>query len=164
MSDSVRFHGNPFNVVDWKLAMVNNGYALFNSGAGRGNPISKADSRHLRHFLRPSHTIGASSSMAGRGGNTFGYAGSLLPVFHIPPCACHPSRGKLGAGLTLSKEAIMPSISCALTRLFPAISIVVSTLPTLTEARALSALLVSRGKRVCIQSTDQGFTVSEVKA
>ncbi len=58
----------------------------------------------------------------------------------------------------------MPSIPRALPRLFPAISVAVSTLPTLAEARALSALLVSRGKRVCIQSTDQGFTVSEVKA
>jgi len=164
MHDSVHFHGKRHIVVDWKLAMVNNDRALFNSGAGRGNPISKADSRRMRHFLRPSHTIGASFSMAGHGGNTFGYAGPLLPVFHIPPCACHPNRGKLGAGLMLSKEAIMPKLSRALSRLFPAIPVAVSTLPTLAEARALSALLVSRGKRVCIQSAGQGFTVSEVKA
>ena len=149
--------------LDLLATLGNNSYALFNSGAGRGNPISKADSRRMRHFLRPSHTIGASSSMAGRGGNTFGYAGSLLPVFHIPPCACHPSRGKLGAGLTLSKEAIMPSISRALSRLFP-ISSTISIAATMAEAQTIARQHLARtGHAVRIAPASVGFSVVEVR-
>ncbi|KZE25329.1 hypothetical protein AVW16_03240 [Crenobacter luteus] len=50
----------------------------------------------------------------------------------------------------------------ALSRLFPVFSSPVSTLPTLAEARALAALLVSRGKRVSIAPAAHGYTVAEV--
>lgn len=59
----------------------------------------------------------------------------------------------------------MPRIALRTFRaLFPVYAVPVSTLPTLAEARALAALLVSRGKRVAIQSAAQGFAVSEVTA
>ncbi|TCP10893.1 hypothetical protein EV683_11710 [Crenobacter luteus] len=50
----------------------------------------------------------------------------------------------------------------ALSRLFPVFAVPVTTLPTLAEARALAALLVSRGKRVSIAPAAHGYTVAEV--
>ena len=48
----------------------------FNSGTGFGDLIALADSRlYAAFFMSVLHTIGASISMAGRGGDTFGYAG-----------------------------------------------------------------------------------------
>ncbi|NDV12488.1 hypothetical protein [Crenobacter caeni] len=59
----------------------------------------------------------------------------------------------------------MPSITLrAFRAVFPLSARTVSTMPTLAEARALAALLVSMGKRVVIQSAAQGFTVAEVAA
>ena len=136
----------------------------FNSGTGRGNPIRMADSRLAAIFTSVCNTIGTSISMAGHGGNTFGYAGSILPVFHIPPCACHPNRGKLGAGLTLRMEAItMPSITRALSRLFP-ISSTISTAATMAEAQTIARLHLARtGHAVRIAPAAVGFTVAEVR-
>ena len=64
--------------------------------------------------------------------------------------------------LTAAKEATMPkSISRALRVLFPLHAVPVSTL---TEARALAALLTSFGKRAVIYPAQGGYTVSEVAA
>lgn len=70
-----------------------------------------------------------------------------------------PPIGVGMVGLKLTKEATMPSIARALSRLFPATAVPVSTLPTLAEARALSALLVAQGRRAVFHRTAQGFTV-----
>jgi len=53
----------------------------------------------------------------------------------------------------------MPSISRALSRLFPAITTPVSVLPSEAEARALSALLVAQGRRAVFHRTPSGFAV-----
>ncbi len=53
----------------------------------------------------------------------------------------------------------MPSISRALSRLFPAITTPISVLPSEAEARALSALLVVQGRRAVFHRTAAGFAV-----
>ena len=52
----------------------------FNSGSEFGDSTTSADSRLAAIFTSVCNTIGASISMAGRGGDTFGYAGSDVPV------------------------------------------------------------------------------------
>ncbi|AXK40690.1 hypothetical protein [Crenobacter cavernae] len=148
--------------LDAMPADSENAPVVFNSATEIGVSNAQADSRPTRRFLRPSHTIGASSSMAGRGGRAFGLAGSLCAGTPIPPCACHP-RLASGGGFDTAQEATMPrTISRALAHLFPVFAVPVSTLPTLAEARALAALLVSRGRRAVIQPAAAGFTVAEV--
>lgn len=56
------------------------------------------------------------------------------------------------------------SLSRALRVLFPLQAHIISTVPTRAEARALGALLVSRGKRAVIYPAAKGFAVSEVTA
>lgn len=59
----------------------------------------------------------------------------------------------------------MPKFLCrALRALFPLHSKPVSTVPTQVEARALAALLISRGKRAVVYPASHGYTVSEVAA
>ena len=93
-----------FPCIDKPAPPPNNGGVLFNSGTGFGDPTDKADSRHLRLFLRPLHTIGTSLSMAGHGGDTFGYAGFLIAGSPTLPCACHPRLATRG-GFNPDKEA-----------------------------------------------------------
>lgn len=135
---------------------------LFNSGTGFGDSNIQADSRLLRHFLRPSHTIGASILMAGRGGDTFGYAGACMPVRqprHVP--ATPVWRRK--AGLKLIQEATMPSIIRALSRLFP-ISSTISTAATMAEAQTIARMHLARtGQAVRIAAATRGFSVVEVR-
>lgn len=137
---------------------------LFNHGTGLGGLNTKADSRRMRHFLRPSYTIGT-SSMSGRGGRAFVLAGSFVPVRQ----SCHvlgtPLGGE-GSSFTLTKETCpMSSIALRVVRaLFPVFSVPVSTVPTHAQACAMARLLVSQGKRVAVAPAARGFTVSEVKA
>ncbi len=136
----------------------------FNSGTGLGGPNTKADSRRMRHFLRPSYTIGT-SSMSGRGGRAFVLAGSFVPVRQ----SCHVLGTPLGgeeSSFALTKETCpMSSIALRAVRaLFPVFSVPVTTVPTQTEACAMARLLVSQGRRATVAPAAQGFTVSEVKA
>lgn len=149
--------------VDAAANLGDNAGVLFNSGTGRGNPTTQADTAARAAFLCLSHTIGA-SSMAGSGGEP---SGCRFPVSGFPhPTICLPPQPwKVGGRCKTTQEATMPSIALrAFRALFPVYAIPVSTLPTLPEARALAALLVSRGKRVAIQPAAQGFAVSEVTA
>ena len=91
-------------MIDPCKPLQHNPPALFNSSARFGDRNIKADSRHCAVFFCPSCTTGAPSSMAGRGGDTFGYAGSFMPVrqpCHVPA----PFVWRRGAGFTLIKEA-----------------------------------------------------------
>ena len=137
----------------------------FNNGPGLATGYKKADSRLAAIFTSVCNTIGASFSMAGRGGDTFGYAGSFLPVrqpHHVPATPRLATRARASQ---LKKEATMPSIALrAIRALFPVFSVPVSTVPTHAQAYAMARLLVSQGKRVAIAPAAQGFTVSEVKA
>jgi hypothetical protein len=64
---------------------------------------------------------------------------------------------------TAVQETIMSKLLARMLRaLFPLQTKPVSTLPTRAEARALGALLVSRGKRAVVYPDQGGFTVSEV--
>ena len=138
--------------------LPNNADVLFNSGTGIGLPNTEADTAAQAVFLRPYHATRAPFSMAGRGGSIFGCAGSFVPVDQSRHAPATPDWSRTG-GLKLTKEATMPSITRALSRLFPATAVPVSTLPTLAEARALSALLVAQGRRAVFHRTAQGFTV-----
>lgn len=53
----------------------------------------------------------------------------------------------------------MSKISRALSRLFPSSAVPVSVLPSEAEARALSALLVAKGRRAVFHRTPSGFAV-----
>jgi len=144
--------------------LTHNAFVPFNSGTEIGVSNKKADSRqHAAFFTSVISTTGA-PSMAGRGGRAARLAGSFLPVRQSRHVPATPDWRR-GAGLTLKKEATMPSIALrAFRSVFPLSTRTVSTLPTLAEARALAALLVSMNKRVVIQSAAQGFTVAEVAA
>ncbi len=136
----------------------------FNSGTGFGDLTTSADSRLAAFFMSVCNTIGAPFSMAGRGGDTFGYAGSDVPVRQPRHVPATPVWRRI-AGPTLTSEATMPSIALRVVRaLFPVFSVPVSTVPTHAQACAMARLLVSQGKRVAIAPAAQGFTVSEVKA
>lgn len=80
------------------------------------------------------------------------------------PALRRPSRLEAGSGsYNANPEGIMTQFICrALSRLFPAFAVPVATVSTETEARAIAALLVTRGKRVCIHAADQGFAVEVV--
>jgi hypothetical protein len=146
-----------FHCIDKPKPRPNNGNVAFNSATGFGDPSKLADSRPSRLFLRPLHTTGT-SSMAGRGGDTFGYAGSNLPVRQ--PCHAPATLvWRRGSGITLKLEATMPKLSRALSHLFPAVTTPVSVLPSEAEARALSALLVAQGRRAVFHRTAAGFAV-----
>lgn len=161
-------HGTPAENVhnqplDSPPCLGNNAAVPFNSGTGFGDPIPKADSRRTRHFLRPSHTIGASFSMAGGGGETFGSAGVLWAGSPTLPHACHP-RLATGGGSKRPKEAAMPkSISRALSHLFPAIARPVATFPLEAEAVSFArAYLAQAGRPVSVAPATDGFDVVAV--
>ena len=81
-----------------------NALASLNSEARFGDRNHKADSRHAAIFTSVQNTIGA-SSMAGRGGDTFGYAGSLMAGSPTPLRACHPRLATGGRSTRPHKEA-----------------------------------------------------------
>ncbi|WP_243694747.1 hypothetical protein [Crenobacter luteus] len=92
---------------------------------------------------------------------------SALPVRDCRsanPALRRPTRLAAGSGNSnANPEGTMTHIiPRALSRLFPVFAVPVTTLPTLAEARALAALLVSRGKRVSIAPAAHGYTVAEV--
>ena len=137
----------------------------FNSGPGLATGYTKADSRLAAIFTSVRNTIGASFSMAGRGGSVLARAGFLDAGTPIPPCACHP-RLASGGGSNLVKETCpMSSTTLRVVRaLFPVFSAPASTVPPHAQACAMARLLVSQGKRVAVAPAARGFTVSEVKA
>lgn len=144
--------------LDKAWPLPNNVNVLFNSGTGNASPNNTlADTAAQAVFLRPYHATRAPFLWRAVVGSLRA-AGSNVPVLQTLPRACHPDC-KRGAGLKPTLEATMPSITRALSRLFPATAVPVSTLPTLAEARALSALLVAQGRRAVFHRTAQGFTV-----
>ena len=71
----------------------------FNSGSEFGDSTTSADSRLAAIFTSVCNTIGASISMAGRGGDTFGYADVLESRSANPRTAATPiaSRRSMAA-------------------------------------------------------------------
>ncbi|TSJ91512.1 hypothetical protein [Chitinimonas sp. BJB300] len=100
--------------------------------------------------------------MAGRGGDTFGYAGFLCTGSPTPPCACHPHLAMGERVKTYKGLPMFLSILSAFRALITPRTIPVSTLPTQAEARALAALLVAHGRSAVIVAASPGYTVSEV--
>ena len=149
-------------VLDSTSTVAKNAPVAFNSATEIGVSIKKADSRPMRHFLRPSHTIATSFFMAGRGGSVHARAGSFLPVRQSRHAPASPDWRRR-AGLTLKKDAIMPKFfRRALRSVFPLVTVPVSTVPTYVEARALAALLTAQGQRAVFHRTTKGFSVGVV--
>lgn len=148
-----------FHCIDKPAPPPNNGGVTFNSVIRFSSLNALADSRlYAAIFMSVRNTIGTSISMAGRGGDTFGYAGSQCAGLLTLPCACHPPFSS-GRQVNPALEAIMPKLSRALSRLFPSTAVPVSVLPSEAEARALSALLVAQGRRAVFHRTAAGFAV-----
>ena len=134
----------------------------FNSGSEFGDSTTSADSRLAAIFTSVCNTIGASISMAGRGGDTFGYAGSQCAGSPTPPRACHPRLATDGRP-HIALEVTMPSITRALSRLFP-ISSTISTAANLAEAQTIARQHLARtGHSVRIAPASVGFSVVEVR-
>lgn len=137
----------------------------FNSGSGFGDPINEGGQPpYAAFFTSVRNTIGApSSSMAGRGGDTFGYAGCLRTGSPTPPRACHPRLATGSEPYAHTKEATMPSIARALSRLLPIFS-TISTTATMAEAQNIARLHLARtGHAVRIAPASVGFSVVEVR-
>lgn len=150
--------------VDATANLGDNALVPFNSGTGFSSPNDIGGQPPLAAIFTSVHNATRAPSMAGRGGEPSGCR-FLCPGLLTLPRACHP---RLAAGSGSDSDiggTTMPRIALRTFRaLFPLTAVPVSTLPTLAEARALAALLVSRGKRVAIQPAAQGFAVSEVTA
>jgi hypothetical protein len=148
--------------VDAAANLGDNARVAVNPAAGRGNPSYVGGCRRESGFFASVRL--AVPSMAGRAGQPLGWPVPTTGISTPVRSATH--RGKWVAEIKpLVGGNAMPSVTMrAFRALFPVYAIPVSTLPTLPEARALAALLVSRGKRVAIQPAAQGFAVSEVTA
>lgn len=136
----------------------------FNSGAGRENPIPKADNRREGGFFVSEHRYWCAFSMAGSSGE----AASSGPVsFGLVshPCCYLPAAPAVRSVWQVNrpKEATMPSITRALSRHFPIVKTLAFAV-TLDEAKAIARLHLGRtGRAVRIQSAEVGFQVAEVR-
>jgi len=150
-------------VLDPLATLGNNSLVLFNSGDEFGDSNIQADSRLLRHFLRPSNTTGTSISMAGRGGDTFGYAGACMPVrqpYHVPATSVWRRK----AGLKLIQEATMPSFTLRTIRAHSPSTHTISIAATMAEAQIIARMHLARtGHSVRIAPAACGFSVAEVR-
>lgn len=90
--------------VDASANLEQNAPVPFNSGASFDRLNTKADSRPLRHFLCPSHTIGT-SSMSGLGVGGFRACRFLCAGLSTRTLCPAPSFDSGGSSLTLTKEA-----------------------------------------------------------
>jgi len=151
-------------VLDPLAMLGNNSPVPFNSGAGFGDSINEGGQPpYAAFFTSVCNTIGASSSMAGRGGDTFGYAGCLRTGSPTPPRACHPRLATGSEPYAHTKEATMPSITRALSRLFP-IAHNIGTAATMAEAQIIARQHLARtGHAVRIAPASVGFSVVEVR-
>ena len=130
----------------------------FNSGSEFGDSNSKADSRLAAIFTSVHNTIGAPFSMAGRGGDTFGYAGSDVPVRQPRHVPATPDWRRDG-GAKPTKEATMPKLARALSRIFTAAH-QVAHFPTESEAVMFARqYLAQTGRAVAVAPAAIGFDV-----
>ncbi|WP_159876849.1 hypothetical protein [Aquitalea denitrificans] len=133
----------------------------FNSGSGLGGPNKKADSR-LAAIFSSVTSLGAPFSMVGLGRGVLARAGSFLPV-RQPYLAPTTLAWRREVGFLHKKEATMPSITRALSRMFP-ISSTISTAATMAEAQTIARLHLARtGHAVRIAPAARGFSVVEVR-
>jgi hypothetical protein len=138
-----------------------NATVLFNSGTGLGGPNHKADSRLLRLFFTSVTSHWCAILMAGRGGDALHAPVSLCRSANLTLRPPPPLGGERWA--FHHKEATMPKLSRALSRLFP-IAHNISTAANLAEAQALARLHLARtGHAVRIAPAAVGFTVAEVR-
>lgn len=139
-----------------------NASVLFNSSTGLGGPNHKADSRLFAAIFTSVTSLGAPFSMVGLGRGVLARAGFLMAGPPTLPCA-HRPRLAANGGPSIHKEATMPKLSRALSRLFP-IAHNIGTAANLAEAQALARLHLARtGHAVRIAPAAIGFTVAEVR-
>ena len=143
--------------IDAAANVGDNVPVLFNSGTGIGVPNTKADTAARAAFLRPFHAARA-PSMAGRGGSIFGCAGSFVPVRQSRHAPATPDWRRDG-GAKPTKEATMPKLARALSRIFTAAH-QVAHFPTESEAVMFARqYLAQTGRAVAIAPAVIGFDV-----
>lgn len=143
--------------LDHAANLGHNALVLFNSGAGRGNPITKADTAANAAFLYLLHTIGASSAAGGGGAPS----GGRFPLSGFPhPTTCLPPQPwKVGGRCKPTKEATMPKLARALSRIFTAAH-PVAHFPTESEAVLFARqYLAQTGRAVAVAPAVIGFDV-----
>lgn len=150
--------------LDQRHPTRHHGPVVFNSATRFGDPSNKADTRHPGGFFTSVHRYTCVQFMAGSSGETFGSAGSLFRFAN--PAICLPPPFGDGWQASKNKEATMPKLPRALSRLFSrsAPVSIIRPAPSLADARRLAAELVTTGARVRIQPTSRGFDVVEVAA
>lgn len=152
------------SVLGWQVdAAANVGHnvpVLFNSGTGFDSPNTKADTAAQAAFLCPSNATRA-PSMAGRGGEPSGcrfLSAGLSTLLR----ACHP-RLTAGSGSKPTKEATMPKLARALSRLFPAAVSPVAQFPNASEAVTFARqYLAQTGRAMSVVPASRGFAVQTV--
>ncbi|QLG87067.1 hypothetical protein HQ393_01745 [Chitinibacter bivalviorum] len=93
-------------ILDGMAAGADNGLAALNHAAETGNSDKLAD-KPLHSGIFTSALPLVRLSLASRGGDTFGYAGSNLPVFP-DPALCSPPRLETWSGLIKPKLEARP--------------------------------------------------------
>lgn len=143
--------------LDHAANLGDNAPVLFNSGTGIGLPNTKADTAARAVFLRPYNATRA-PFMVGRGGSIFGCAGSFVPVDQSRYAPATPDWSRDG-GCKPTKEATMPKLARALSRIFTAAH-PVAHFPTESEAVLFARqYLAQTGRAVAVAPAVIGFDV-----
>lgn len=129
-----------------------------NPAAGRGNPNQEGGHRRESGFFVPVKRHTCAFSMAGRGGEPSGCR-SLLAGFPHPAMRLPPQPWKVGGGFDPKKEATMPKLARALSRIFTAAH-PVAHFPTESEAVLFARqYLAQTGRAVAVAPAVMGFDV-----
>lgn len=144
--------------LDRAAGLGHNAPVLFNSGIGIGLPNQEGGHRRESGFFASVSSHKCAFSMVGRGGGIYGCAGSFLPVDQPRYAPTSPDWSRDG-GFKPKKEATMPSITRALSRLFIAAH-PVARFATQTEAIAFARqYLAQTGRAVAVTPVALGFDV-----
>jgi hypothetical protein len=149
--------------LDLLVTLGNNSSVLVNPSTSFSRLNIKADSRLAAIFTSVRNAIGT-PSLSGRGVGYLRVCRFLDAGLLTHAMRPAPSFSSDGSSLTLIKEAItMPSITRALSRLFP-ISSTISTAATMVEAQTIARMHLARtGHAVRIAPAARGFSVVEVR-
>ena len=135
----------------------------FNSGSGIGVPFDIGGQPPSGYFYVRSLPLVRPLLWAGRGRSVLARAGSYVPVRQSCYVLAHPRLASGGLVNTRHRRQTMPSITRALSRLFP-ISSTISTAATMAEAQIIARLHLARtGHAVRIAPAACGFSVVEVR-
>lgn len=143
--------------VDAAANLGDNARVLFNSGTGNASPNQEGGHRRESGFFVPVKRHMCAFSMAGRGGEPSGCRSLLAGLAN--PATCLPPRMQAGCGFKPKKEASMPKLARALSRIFTAAH-QVAHFPTESEAVTFARqYLAQTGRAVAVAPAAIGFDV-----